>query len=196
MAKVAIATAWPCIEQGKDVPRVCASLHGETGYCFHILKVLAEGGDVSPTEFTLSVHSAVGALLSQYSASRAPFVALAPGQEGYSAALLEAQGFLQAPATTGIPVYSEVVVLLYEQPLPPVYHGFISNPAGIMALALRLGTGSDKGLQLQAERLGGSESQSGDSLLSLILALCQRRRRVRLPALTGDWIWRFSDEGH
>ncbi|HHJ40457.1 MAG: hypothetical protein AXA67_08340 [Methylothermaceae bacteria B42] len=187
MARAALAVAWPCLEGINAIPAICASLHGETHYCFPILNTLAESADVSPTEFTLSVHGAVGALLSQYARNRAPYVALAPGAEGYSAALVEAFWFIRNQE-------KQVLVLLYEQPLPPVYHAYAANPPGVMALAMRLEAGNDEGMLLTIKREGEKISgEMKDPLLSIILALCCKGQEVLLPGRLGAWRWLFAD---
>ncbi len=183
MARAVLAVAWPCLKGAGAIPTVCASLHGETHYCFPILNTLAEGADVSPTAFTLSVHGAAGALLSQFAGNRAPFVALAPGAEGYSAAVVEARGFLQAQA-------HEVLLLLYEQPLPLLYHTHAANPLGVMALAMKLGVAKDKGSLLQVKRDDkGEAGNEEDTLLKLIWALCQGNGAVNLPGRKSAWRW-------
>lgn len=169
------------------MPTVCASLHGETHFCYPILNTLAEGSDVSPTTFTLSVHGAVGALLSQYAGNQAPYIALAPGVEGYSSAVVEALGFLQDQV-------KEVLVLIYEQPLPPVYHAYAPGPPGVMALAMKLGRAKGQGLRLKishgAKKVARDE---GDPLLSLILALRQGNSEVILPGRESAWRWVLTD---
>lgn len=185
MARAAVAAAWPCLKEAAEIPVVCCSLHGETRHCFGILTVLAAGGEISPTQFALSVHGAVGGLLTQFAGSRAPWLAIAPGDEGYSAALLEAAGFLLEE--------KEVVVVWYEQPLPPVYRAYAPDPPGVMALAVRLGAWQGEGICLTAERVAEAPPETGrDPLLRLIEAFCAGAGRWMLAAAKDHWRWELG----
>ncbi len=185
MARAAVAAAWPCMEGGRNLPLVCCSLHGETHHCFPILTAIARGEEVSPSRFALSVHGAVGGLLSQLSGSRAPYVAVAPGGEGYASALLEAAGLLE-----GEGAFPAVLVVWHEQPLPAVYHRYAPDPPGVMALAVRLGPWREGGGRLSVVRKGGGGARGeGDPLLQMIAGFGHSSGQWRLPGLAADWIW-------
>ena len=188
MARAAAAAAWPCLRKEESIPLICCSLHGETYHCFSILNELAAGREVSPSRFALSVHGAVGGLLSQFSGNRAPCVAIAPGEEGYSAALLEAAGMLAEGGGS-----QEVVIVWYEQPLPGVYHDYVADPAGVMALAVRVAPWRGQEGSLILERTAGFVGRTErDPLLTLIGGFAQSSGGWLLAGGTGCWRWRVE----
>ncbi len=190
MARAAVAAAWPCVVEDAQLPLVCCSLHGETYHCFPILNDLALGEDVSPSRFALSVHGAIGGLLGQFTADRAPCVAVAPGAEGYSAALLEAVGLLSSCADRA----GEVLVLWYEQPLPSVYHFYAPDPPGVMALAVRLGPWRGMGGCLNIERsLERGSGSVQDPLLRMIEGFGASTDQWVVTEPTVSWQWQVEN---
>jgi hypothetical protein len=150
LAKAAISVAWPCREGFPDLPAVFASRHGESRYYFEMLNELARSEPLSPSRFSLSVHNAIAGLYSLYGETRSPYVAIAPGEEGVSAALLEAAGLI-AEHPEG-----RVLVVWYEQPLPAEYRSYTGGPDFTLALAMRLGGPSLRGPQLRVRRSPGA----------------------------------------
>ncbi len=190
MARAVVAAAWPCLEGRKDLPLISCSLHGETYHCFAILTDIAQGEEISPSCFALSVHGAAGGLLSQFSISRSPCVAVAPGGEGYPSALLEAAGLLMQ----GRERYPEVLVVWHEQPLPEIYHRYAPDPAGVMALAVRLSRWRGAGSRLTVTRKGSTIAENeGDPLLKMIEGFGSSHHEWTVSGLTADWIWKVED---
>ena len=190
MARAAVAAAWPCMGGQRPLPLICCSLHGETYHCFAILTDISKGEEVSPSRFALSVHGAVGGLLSQFSANHSPCVALAPGGEGYPAALLEAAGFLSRDSGS----FNEVLVIWYEQPLPELYRGYDHDPPSVMGLAVRLSSWQGDGGCLTVSRAsGGAHAVDGDPLLKMIEGFGNSTSRWTLPALSSGWFWEVED---
>jgi hypothetical protein len=146
LAKAAMAVAWPCRQGFPDLPAVFSSNHGESRHYFEMLTDLAESREISPSRFSLSVHNAIAGLYSLYGETRAPYVVLAPGQEGVSAALLETAGLLAEQPNR------RVLAVWYEQPLPEAYRGYTRGPDCILALAMRLGAVSSHSPVLRLSR--------------------------------------------
>jgi len=132
LARAAIAVAWDCWQNGDQLPTIFSSTHGETGHCFNILTTLADHLDVSPTQFTFSVHSGIAAMFSILTGNKAPYIAMAPGNDNHSNALLEAYTLMMSQA-------GDVLVVFYDQPVPKVYRAKTPSPTKLTALALRLG---------------------------------------------------------
>ncbi|MBN2702137.1 MAG: beta-ketoacyl synthase chain length factor [Methylothermaceae bacterium] len=207
MARAAVAAAWPCLAKEVEIPVFCCSLHGETRHCFGILSALAEGDEVSPSQFALSVHSAVGGLLTQLIGSRAPCLVIAPGSEGYAAALLDAAGFLLFQEGGGGGILSppswitemsasqEVLVLWHEQPLPAVYHPYAPDPPGVMALAVRLGAWRGQGTALTVARVPGKgtdQSAGKNPLVRMIEGFSAGVDRWISAADGAQWRWELE----
>ncbi len=79
LAGAVSAVAWHSRQQCGDMPAVYFSNHGESQYYFEMLQGIAQGDDVSPSRFSLSVHNAIAGLSSFHSASYLPYVCLAGG---------------------------------------------------------------------------------------------------------------------
>ncbi|WP_022947453.1 beta-ketoacyl synthase chain length factor [Methylohalobius crimeensis] len=198
MARAAVAAAWPCLAKEVEIPVICCSLHGETRHCFGILSALAEADEVSPSQFALSVHSAVGGLLTQLIGSQAPCLVIAPGSEGYAAALLDAAGFLlfqEGGGGEGMSASQEVLVLWHEQPLPAVYHPYAPDPPGVMALAVRLGAWRGQGTALTVDRVPGKgtdRSAEKSPLVRVIEGFSAGVDRWISAAEGAQWHWELE----
>lgn len=190
LAKAAISVAWPCRQGFPELPAVFSSSHGESRYYFEMLNELARSEALSPSRFSLSVHNAIAGLCSLYSETRAPYVAVAPGEEGVSAALLEAAGVL-AERPEG-----RVLVVWYEQPLPTEYQSYTQGPDHVLALAMRLGAPSSHGPRLHVNRTPmavRTEASPSCQLQRLGRAIADNERRVDLAGETALWRWSLAD---
>jgi len=111
---------------------VSASRHGEFGRTLSILDSLARGEDVSPADFTLSVHHALAGVLSIAQGNQRGHTAIAAGHDSFGFGLMEAVTALAERPD------EPVVLLHYDEPLPPPYSDFATAPGEPMALALSL----------------------------------------------------------
>ena len=75
---------------------VFASRHGEAERTLAILQDLAVGEEVSPTQFSMSVHNAVPGLWSILKGDRSPACAVAAGAESFGWGLVEALAAFRA----------------------------------------------------------------------------------------------------
>lgn len=116
-AKMALEVAYQCLGNRTGVPLVFSSRHGEASRAVDLLSDLAEGAPLSPTSFGLSVHNAAAGLFSIARVDHANTTAVAAGQSSVESAVIEACGLL----AEGEP---EVLLVVYDCPLPKVYAGF------------------------------------------------------------------------
>lgn len=105
-----------------DIPAnikfIFCSRHGEFRRNLSLLNQLAKGEELSPADFSLSVHNAIAGLLSISSNNKAGHVAIAAGHDTFCAGLLEAIGAVyQVPDQPVLFVY-------YDEPLPEPYSYF------------------------------------------------------------------------
>ena len=114
-----------------DLPVVLASRYGDTERALGELDALARGQTPSPAAFALSVHNALGATCSIIEGTRANMVAVAAAEHSAAAGVVEALGLLH----DGAP---EVLLVCYDEDLPPVYQCFVEVPVGAWAWAWRL----------------------------------------------------------
>lgn len=117
LGKMALHVAYECLDGRTDIPAVFCSRHGEVSRSVDLLRDLAAGEPISPTSFGLSVHNAIGGMLSIARGDTVNNIALSAGRESLEHAVIEACGLLDdgAPA---------VLLVAYDCPLPHVYAPF------------------------------------------------------------------------
>lgn len=201
LGKMALATALPLIDDAEqNIPSVLVSRHGDLNRTLALLTDLANGEDLSPTHFSLSVHNAIGGLLSITRKDTSSMTALACGAEDISTALLEAQAILTEQNC------KQVLCLIYDEPIPDVYRNQnIVLPCHPYATAFLLEDASKSTspgairLQLELRRRGASES--GDlndgnpqtlTFLRWILSASHTENTLELPGQRNCWHWSLA----
>ena len=123
----ALRAAWEL--PGKERARlIFSSRHGEFGRTLSIMDSLIQGTEVSPADFSLSVHHALAGLLSIATGNTEGHTALSAGRESLFYALLE--GAVR-PA-------SPVLIAYYDEPLTSPYDAFGHQEEETVALVLCL----------------------------------------------------------
>ena len=126
-----LAAPAPASDTLADTPMVYASRYGDAGRSLALLADLARGEPISPTAFGLSVHNAIGAMVSIARGDRAHHSALAGGVSSAGVGLIEAAGLLADGEDS-------VVLVHYDAPLTGDYAGFADEPAAPYAWAWRV----------------------------------------------------------
>lgn len=132
LGRMALQVAWRCQpETDTPLPMIFASRHGDIARTHEMLSGLARGEPLSPTHFGLSTHNAIAA---QYSIARTltgNYLAVSAGPEAAEAAVTEALALLADGA-------AEVLVVVYDGPIPSDYAGFRDEPEAFFAWAWRI----------------------------------------------------------
>jgi hypothetical protein len=123
----ALSLAWP-MSASNDARFVVSSRHGEFGRTASILESIAAETDISPADFTLSVHHALAGLLSIARNNRRGHTAIAAGRESFCF------GFLEALAILAEGTDDRVILIHYDEPLPMPFSTF--NDADELAASL------------------------------------------------------------
>jgi hypothetical protein len=135
---------------------VFATRHGEFSRTLSLLRTLAADEPVSPADFSLSVHNALAGLLSIASKNQEGHTSLAAAGDTFACGLLEAAATLAASPK------QPVLLVYYDEPLPPPYDTFGAAGDGTMALALLLGAPGGEGvIELDADPDETVEAPSG-----------------------------------
>ena len=111
---------------------VLSSRHGEFGRTLTMLTALADREAPSPADFSLSVHHSLVGLLSIAVNNRLGHTAVAAGRESFAYGLLEAA--TAAAEQPQIPV----ILLHFDEPLPPDYIAIDGPQERALAVALRI----------------------------------------------------------
>jgi len=117
LGRMAAQAAWRCQREAGGLPVVLASRYGDAERALKLLKEFTFGDGMSPTDFTLSVHNAIGALYSIARGDAASYTGIAAGAASAGAGLVEAAALLADGAR-------EVLLVCYDAPLPGEYAAF------------------------------------------------------------------------
>lgn len=171
-----------CPEPG-DMRVVFASRHGEMERTVAVLGDLAQGAELSPTLFSLSVHNSVAGLWSILKENHGPSTALAAGAETFAWGLLEALAAVEEDRS------HPVLYVFGDDRLPEVYQPFA--PADIVphAIALLLGGPAQRTLRLSWDT--GQEGGATPTLQSLHFLAAMGRSTPGDSWLgrSGAWNW-------
>jgi hypothetical protein len=155
MARMCMHVAWPLCADDEQLPFVYASRHGETTRTLPLLREVAAGTPLSPTQFALSVHNAIAGQWSILRGQRGESTTLAGGVDTFEHAMLEARLLL----ASGAPA---VIVVIAEEFPPDAYAGWIDDVPFSHALGLRVeAAAANEGWQLslaQADDAGQTPS--------------------------------------
>jgi hypothetical protein len=165
-------------------PLVLCSRLGEFRRSFELQAEMAREGRVSPQQFSMAVHNAIGGLFMMAEKAHAPLTALAAGAEGSLAGLQESAIQLADGA--------KVVWLLYcAEPLPEQYHFFAApdERASHFALLFAWSAGDEFQLAPDAHSVQNGASRTASPLELLSFLLCPERDSICLSA-RGNWTLR------
>ncbi len=144
LGKMALSVAFPLL-RGSDIeiPCVFSSRHGELERTVGLLQSLAAQEPLSPTHFSLSVHNAIGGVMSIARKDPSSITALA-GDIGTT--LLEAAAIMDEQSC------SEILCIIYDEPVPSIYTGNDPGPEYPYAIAFLLSSeASSPDLEISAE---------------------------------------------
>jgi hypothetical protein len=131
LGRAAAQVAWDCHAPDAQVPVVFASGHGDAQRCLQLLREFAATATASPTDFTFSVHNAIGAMYSISRSDTASYTSVAAGAASAAAGVVEACALLADGAPS-------VLLVCYDAPLPDEYAQFQQEPAAPYAFAWRV----------------------------------------------------------
>ena len=128
---------------------VFCSMHGEFDRTLSILESLANHMVVSPADFTLSVHNALSGLLATALVNRGGHTTVSAGPDSFGCGVLEAVATLNEQPET------PVLLVYFDEPLPPPFEVFDPDPPAAMALAVILTAASGERLTLTPRTITG-----------------------------------------
>jgi hypothetical protein len=183
LGRQALNAAWKVMPD--QAPRfIFSSRHGEYDRTLRLLDSLIAEGEVSPADFSLSVHHALAGLLSIATRNREGHTAIAAGPDSFGYGLLEAAACIAE--TPDRPV----LLVHYDEPLPELYRSVVDDdetePVAV-ALALRDG-GAGAALSVEAEP---SDTPSGGAGLAAAFLGFLQSTDSETAAAGGRMIWRW-----
>jgi hypothetical protein len=142
---------------------IFCSRHGEFQRTLNILTALAAGEDLSPAEFSLSVHNALAGLLAIAWRNTAGHTTIAAGADTFESALIEAASCLME--TPDVPV----LLVYFDDRLPEPYGEIGDSGETCVALAILLTAPHHDGNDIileppPHEKMAAAESASGQAM--------------------------------
>lgn len=189
LSKMALATALKCTDHSQAKPNcVFATQHGELTRTIKILDSVTEGTDLSPTDFSLSVHNTALGLFSIFTDNKQPATTIVAGADTFGSALLEAAVFLNRFPT--IPV----LLVYFDEPLPPPLNQFETPATDAFAIALLLSPASAKAGSFSVSCHANTTQQQSQETENLGLNFLKFYLSNRLDAelRTRRTIWHWS----
>lgn len=184
LARMAFAVAWPLAEEYGPMPLVYASRHGETPRNYELLCELARGEELSPTQFSLSVHNAIIGLWSIMRSDTSEMCALSTEADGLEHALLEACALLDEGAP-------QVLLVITEGVQPEPYRPWIDDAPFPYALALVISPGRQWRLTLDSAATAAEASPWPHSL-DLVRALLGYAAMPQHSCRGRHWHWQAA----
>ncbi len=182
-ARMMLWVAQQCAGDREGLRTVFASRHGELNRTVPMLRELARNNELSPTDFSLSVHNAAAGVCSIVRRDRSASVSVAAGEESLGYGLLEAALQWRLKAQT------PVLVVFANDTVPPEYSAFVSNQAP-HALALLLSAEAKTLVRLRRSpsppgALPSAEPQS----LTFLRAWITQQPRASWTGARDVWEW-------
>lgn len=131
LGKYASQVAYDCQGDNRCLPVVFASRYGDSTRSLNLLGDYSNGFPISPADFALSVHNAIGAIYSIARKDQGFHSSIAGGRFSAEAGLVEAVSLLDDGAPAAMLVH-------YDEPLPGEYAVFSDEPSSAYAWAWRI----------------------------------------------------------
>jgi hypothetical protein len=181
LSKLAVQIALEAAGDSKPDFLVFCSQHGELTRLREMLRSIATRVELSPTAFSQSVHNASAGVYTIVAHSRAPVSSLASGGSTFASGWLEAEGYLiERPE-------AQVLLVCYDEPLPPEYVPYSTQTQCQYALGLLLRAADERGLALHT---APAEQDEALPLAPLFIAWAlSSEPTMRITADGQGWIW-------
>ncbi len=182
--RMAFEAAHACVQGRKQIPVVFCSRHGEVRRSIEILQPLARNEPISPAAFSLSVHNAISGLYSIASEDTAPMTALAGGADGAAQGLIEACTQVAAGA-------EEVLLVVYDEPLPEIYQPYRDEEEQAYAWAWLITAPHGQAYTWSWEPLSASPAETETEPFGLRMMRCflSDVEQQVLPGHGKQWRW-------
>ena len=159
LGQKALKAAWS-LPDSATARLVFCSRHSEFARTLSILDSLVGHTQVSPADFTLSVHNALLGLLSIARGNRHGHTMIAAGTESFGFGMLESLACLAERPT------EPVVLLYFDEPLPEPYDVFEPGAPEPIALALTLSAADGPRFTLTTSPANGRSEEHTSELQS------------------------------
>jgi len=187
LARIVFSAVSLCVENdNQQLPIVFSSTHGELARSFKMMEQIEAGEEISPTSFSLSVHNAIAGLFSIVYNNKLQSTVVAPGEEGISAAFIEALGLLQEGE-------KEVLIVLYDEPLVDFYpsepYQLSVDESSAVALCIAR-TGAGIPIRFSNLQVTGDDGEQPLQVPLLIDFLAGSEKNLIVHTPRHSWCWK------
>ena len=189
LGQSALRAAWGL--RGAEKSRlVFSSRHGEFARTTKIMEALARHEDVSPADFSLSVHHALAGLLSIATANGRGHSAVAACRDSFCNAFLEAVASLaEAPS-------EDVTLVYYDEPLPAPFADFGASDEEHLVLALLLSAADGSPMRMTMHACKVDDVPTARPAEAFLAFLREDRASCETFGARQVWRWERSDVPH
>ncbi len=186
LSKQVFCAALQCDHWQSESPVIFSSAHGELAKSLAMMKQIERNQDISPANFSLSVHNAIAGLFSIAFGIKQQISVLAPCQFGMVGAFIEALGlFLEG--------HQQVLVVFYDEPLPDFFPArpYPLNCHSSLAVAMLLNNNSGD-TQVELSRCNVAEEllEQPLQLEHWVSFLTTSQSLLTFSAHGAGWQWR------
>ena len=179
----ALSAAWGLTET-QATRLILSSRHGEFSRTLALLEAVTNQNDISPADFTLSVHHALIGLLSIAQHNPKGHIAVASGSESFCFGLLEAVSYLHENPS------EQVVLVHFDDLLPGSFASFNEQNESPIALALAIAsTGDGAEIQIDVEASRPDEKKSDSHAQDFMDFLASDTMEVLSIGERQRWRW-------
>lgn len=179
-SRAAVEAGLTLLETHQADAAIFTSQHGELEKTFKILQTLSQEGEVSPTDFSTSVHNTAAGWLTIISKNALPITSLAAGTDSFQQGMLEAQAML----LTGM---QRVLLIDFDGLVPALYSPPSAAPFYPCAVALLLAKGDSLSCQQQ---LGEPSHEALPQSLQFLRHWLREQNDFSVSAGAHQWNWR------
>ncbi len=175
-----------------EIPIVFSSSHGELEKSLRMMEMIEDNQEISPTQFSLSVHNAIAGLFSIAFNNKQQISVLAPGEDGVAAGFLEACGLLEEGENA-------VLLVFYDESLPAFFptQPYRLSDDKSLAVALWLSKcGEGTSLTLELTPTTGQDGEQPIQLIRLLEFLSTSQAELQFNNGRNGWLWKKNAQAH
>lgn len=181
-SRAAVEAGLTLLEGHQVDAAIFTSQHGELEKTFKILQTLSLEGEVSPTDFSTSVHNTAAGWLTIISNNALPITSLAAGQDSFQQGILEAQAML----LTGM---DRVLFIDFDGLIPALYPQQRAGAFYPYAVALVLAKGNTLNCQRQ---VCSNHHEPLPQSLQFLRHWLRGQRQFSVSAGANQWLWKHN----
>ncbi|NUF48716.1 beta-ketoacyl synthase chain length factor [Gilliamella sp. ESL0250] len=163
---------------------IFTSRHGELERTYKILSMLSQNNEISPTDFSLSVHNTAAGLLTIIANQTFPITSLSAHNDSFQQGLIEALSLLNQKN-------KKVLLIDFDGIVPAPYQADVKQLVPIYAVGYILTSGNELNCQSIEKKSKGYLSNYPQSL-AFLHAYLNRQKQFIVQGNAQDWQWTLN----